>query len=83
MQLGVKDREGEGAEWAINSRHPLAELIPVEWTLAEDAKEGELKGFTSRAHLGTPISISNRYYRIDITRRNLSIRYKTVHFKPP
>jgi hypothetical protein len=50
MELGVEHRERESAEWAINGCHPLAELVPVEWALAEDAKKGELKGFTSRAH---------------------------------
>jgi len=37
MKLRVEDREREGAEGAINGGHPLAEFVPVERALAEDA----------------------------------------------
>jgi hypothetical protein len=37
MELGVEDREREGAEGAVDGRHPLAELIPMKWALAQNA----------------------------------------------
>jgi len=37
MKLGIEDRERESPEGAIDCGHPLAEFIPVERSLAEDA----------------------------------------------
>jgi hypothetical protein len=42
MKLRIEDGEGESPEGSINSDHPLAEFVPMERSLAEQPKEGEL-----------------------------------------